>query len=193
MIVNGHALPTIEGIDDVCLVLRSTIAEKFGFEPRARNGLGRCQTKMSGASVRPGSRLLSELRWDGVRRLDTMLPVYFKAEDNPLNRAIGRKMMVAAVRRVMKPGCKFDYIVVMDTSEQGKKKSTAVEVLAGSDNFSDAGILDCDEKTDGIDSGRVDLRDRGVVGDGAGRREQGKDVCVKEGGSRETCVWAASN
>ncbi len=147
MIVNGHALPTIDGIDDLCLVLRSTIAERFGFEPGQEMVLHAVRRKCLEHRFDPVVNYLSGLRWDGVRRLDTMLPVYFKAEDNPLNRAIGRKMMVAAVRRVMKPGCKFDYIVVMDTSEQGKKKSTSVEVLAGSDNFSDAGILDCDEKT----------------------------------------------
>ena len=123
-----------------------------------------------------------------------MLPVYFKAEENPLNRAIGRKMMVAAVRRVMKPGCKFDYIVVMDTSEQGKKKSTAVEVLAGSDNFSDAGILDCDEKTrDGIDQG-VWIYEIGELS-GIGRADVNnvKMFASRKVDRRETCVWAASN
>jgi hypothetical protein len=146
MIVNDYAL-SLESIDDVCLVLRTAISGKFGFEPSQDLIMAAVRRKCLENRFDPVVDYLDGLKWDGVRRLDTILLIYFKAKDEPLNRAIGRKMMIAAVRRARKPGCKFDYIVVMDTSEQGKKKSTAIEVLAGSDNFSDAGILDCDEKT----------------------------------------------
>ena len=140
MIVNGHSLPTIEGIDDVCLVLRSSIASKFGFEPTQEMVFAAVRRRCLEHQFDPVVDYLSGVPWTTFDGSTRMLPVYFKAEDNPLNRAIGRKMMVAAVRRIMKPGCKFDYIVAMHMrAEQGKKKSTSVEVLAGSDNFSDAG------------------------------------------------------
>ena len=78
--------------------------------------------------------------YDGVKRLDRMAVDYFNCADTPLNRAIVRKTMIAAVRRVRHPGCKFDNISVME-SDEGWKKSTAWRVLAGDDNFSDASIL----------------------------------------------------
>jgi len=67
------------------------------------------------------------------------------AEDNLLNRAIGRKMLIAAVRRVRQPGCKFDNIVIFE-GPQESGKSTLVRVLAGEGNFSDAEILNSDKK-----------------------------------------------
>ena len=50
----------------------------------------------------------AEADYDGVERLDEMAVTYFNCEDTPLNRAILRKTMIAAVRRVRQPGCKFD-------------------------------------------------------------------------------------
>ena len=83
---------------------------------------------------------LDGLRWDGKKRIDSWLVQYCRAKDTPLNRAIGRKMLVAAVRRIRDPGCKFDYIVVLE-GKQGVGKSTMLRVLAGEENFSDSGIL----------------------------------------------------
>jgi predicted P-loop ATPase len=48
-----------------------------------------------------------------VARIGTWLIDYWGAEDTPLVRAIGRKMLVAAVRRARSPGCKFDFIPVL--------------------------------------------------------------------------------
>jgi predicted P-loop ATPase len=84
---------------------------------------------------------LDGLVWDCVPRIDRWLTTHLGAEDNPLNQAIGRKMLVAAVRRVREPGCKFDYIPVMDNSKQGKGKSTVIQILAGTENFSDQDLL----------------------------------------------------
>src|SRR5262249_25180585 len=62
----------------------------------------------------------------------------------PLNRAIGRKTLIAGVRRIRKPGCKKDEILVLEGPE-GTGKSTAGLVLAGGpENFSDADILTLD-------------------------------------------------
>ena len=42
--------------------------------------------------------------WDGVPRLDTLLIDLFGAEDSMYVRAVTRKTLVAAVRRVLQPG-----------------------------------------------------------------------------------------
>ena len=54
-------------------------------------------------------------------------------------------MMIAAVRRARRPGCKFDQILVLESPE-GWDKSTAWAVLAGEGNFSDASIIGKDAR-----------------------------------------------
>jgi predicted P-loop ATPase len=73
------------------------------------------------------------------------MTTYLGAEDTALNRAIGRLTLIAAVRRVRSPGCKFDQIPVWEGKE-GTNKSTAIAVLAGQENFSDQTILTSGDK-----------------------------------------------
>jgi hypothetical protein len=87
----------------------------------------------------------AEDEWDGIERLDKMAVTYFNCEDTPLNRAIVRKTMVAAVHRVRCPGCKFDTITVLE-SKEGWNKSMAWRILAGDENFSDMPILGHSER-----------------------------------------------
>src|SRR5262249_51834888 len=79
-------------------------------------------------------------------RLDDWLIKHCGATDTALNRAIGRKMLIAAVRRVRQPGCKFDYIVVLESEDQGVGKSSVLKILAGEENFSDAEIIGLDKR-----------------------------------------------
>ncbi|NOZ33197.1 MAG: hypothetical protein GXP01_09045, partial [Alphaproteobacteria bacterium] len=88
---------------------------------------------------------LKGLVWDGVDRLDIWLIDFMEAEDTPLNRAIAKIVLVAAVRRVREPGVKFDTIAVLE-SDQGTGKSTALRILAGDENLSDQDILTLDAK-----------------------------------------------
>ncbi len=80
---------------------------------------------------------LAGLTWDGTPRLDGWMTTYLQADDGDYTRAVGTLMLVAAVRRVRQPGCKFDEMVVLE-SEQGKAKSSALAVLAVKEDwFSD--------------------------------------------------------
>ncbi|MEW5952649.1 MAG: virulence-associated E family protein [Bacillota bacterium] len=74
--------------------------------------------------------------WDGIPRLEEVLIDYLGAEDSVYVRAVTRKTLVAAVARVMWPGCKFDYMLVL-VGKQGLGKSTMFTRLAG-DWFSDS-------------------------------------------------------
>jgi predicted P-loop ATPase len=58
---------------------------------------------------------------------------------------MGRVTLVAAVRRVRHPGCKFDNILTLEGAE-GTSKSTSVSALAGEVNFSDQTILTASDK-----------------------------------------------
>jgi Virulence-associated protein E len=90
---------------------------------------------------------LDGLVWDGETRLDRWLVTYAGAEDSEYVRAVGRLVLVAAVRRVRQPGCKFDEMMVIENPTQGTDKSTGLEVLAvDSDWFSDSLPLNADDK-----------------------------------------------
>ncbi len=86
--------------------------------------------------VHPIRDYLNGLRWDGVPRLDRLIIDYVGAEDNELNRAMTRKHFTAAVARVMNPGCKYDYCLIIAGAE-GIGKSTLFGVMGG-DWFSDS-------------------------------------------------------
>ena len=88
-------------------------------------------------TVHPVRDYLRGLAWDGKPRLDTWLATYLGAADTPLTRAFGRLWMVGAVRRVVEPGAKFDYALILE-GPQGRGKSSALAILGGawfSDNL----------------------------------------------------------
>jgi predicted P-loop ATPase len=60
----------------------------------------------------------------------------FGCEDNEYHRAVSAKTVIAAVRRVRQPGCKFDHMVVIE-GRQGIRKSTAIARLFGEKWFTD--------------------------------------------------------
>lgn len=75
-------------------------------------------------------------KWDGVKRLDTLLIDYFGADNTPYTRAVTRKALVAAVARAMTPGAKYDTMLVL-IGAQGIGKSTFLHRLGG-EWFSDS-------------------------------------------------------
>lgn len=80
---------------------------------------------------------LDSLKWDGVPRIDKWLTSAFQADKTDLNRAIGSKFLIAAVRRIRKPGTKFDHMPVLE-GPQGIGKSTAIKALFSAPWFSDS-------------------------------------------------------
>lgn len=83
----------------------------------------------------PVREYLESCAWDGVPRVDTLLVDYLGAEDNEYTRAVTRKTLTAAVARVFRPGCKFDYMLTI-RGHQGLGKSALIAKLGG-DWFSD--------------------------------------------------------
>ncbi len=74
---------------------------------------------------------LESLVWDATPRLDTWLARYMGAEASLYTAAVGRWFFLQMVARVMQPGCKADYTLVLEGPRQGEGKSTAGSILGG--------------------------------------------------------------
>ena len=84
--------------------------------------------------------------WDKVPRVDTLLMDYLGAGDTAEVRAVTRKTLCAAISRVLRPGYKFDSMLVLN-GPQGVGKSTLIAKLAG-EWFSDSlNLGDTKDKT----------------------------------------------
>jgi Virulence-associated protein E/RepB DNA-primase from phage plasmid len=83
----------------------------------------------------PVRKYLDELAWDGKDRLRTWLTSCLKAVDNDYTNEIGKMFLISLVARIYRPGCKVDYMMILE-GEQGLLKSSACRILAG-DYFSD--------------------------------------------------------
>lgn len=100
----------------------------------------------------PVREYLESCTWDGVPRVDTLLIDYLGAEDNAYTRAVTRKTLVAAVARIFRPGCKFDYMLTL-RGRQGIGKSAIIAKLGGpwfSDTFTTMQGKDAYEQVMGV-------------------------------------------
>lgn len=79
---------------------------------------------------------LNSLTWDGVERLDKLFIEYLGSPNTEYVRQATRKSFTAAVARVMSPGCKYDYMVVL-IGKQGIGKSHILSIM-GQQWFSDS-------------------------------------------------------
>ncbi len=79
---------------------------------------------------------LEATEWDGEARAERIFVDYLGAEDTPYTRQVTRKMLLAAVMRLYKPGCKFDEMLVR-IGPQGAGKSSLLAIL-GREWFSDS-------------------------------------------------------
>lgn len=95
-------------------------------------GAGIIADAWSEVSVRhafhPIKEYLDNLKWDGTERIETIMIDYLGADDNECVRAFTKKILVAAVTRIYRPGAKFDYCVVL-VGPQGVGKSYIIRLL----------------------------------------------------------------
>lgn len=93
----------------------------------------------------PVREWLQAQQWDNKHRVDGWLVYALGESPESLQRKphlleylrlVGRFWLLGMVRRVMEPGCKFDYMPVLEGAG-GLRKSTLVEVLASTEFYSD--------------------------------------------------------
>lgn len=101
----------------------------------------------------PVADYINALKWDGEKRIETLFINLLEADDTKLNREMTKKWMIAAIKRTLNPGCKFDNMLILQGG-QGIGKSTICERLARGyfstisvDEFGDKDLIDKMNKT----------------------------------------------
>jgi hypothetical protein len=85
---------------------------------------------MRGNQVSPPAEWIAGLVWDEKPRLDSWLSKVYGAPEDAYHSAVASNWMKGLVKRVLQPGCKFDYVLVLE-GRQGMKKSMSLAVLGG--------------------------------------------------------------
>jgi putative DNA primase/helicase len=101
-----------------------------GFVPGASMVAEAANEAAHTARFHPVLDWLRTLRHDGQARVDHWLADYFGVPDSEYVRHVARYYLVGMCARVLRPGCKFDYCLVLE-GPQGRLKSSALRVLGG--------------------------------------------------------------
>lgn len=72
---------------------------------------------------------LNDCSWDGKERISRLFIDLLEADDTELNKRLTEKWFLAAIKRIVKPGCKFDNMIILQGG-QGIGKSTICEKIA---------------------------------------------------------------
>jgi hypothetical protein len=97
---------------------------------------GAVSTLMHERAYHPVRDWLSTLVWDRVPRLETWLSRYAGTRQDAYHAHIGRWFLMMMCRRIAEPGCRADYMLVLE-GPQGQEKSTFLRMLTGAAWFSD--------------------------------------------------------
>lgn len=136
----------IEDADDAQLRLYLEKAYNITHKGYVTDGLTVC---VYSNKYHPVRNYLDALEWDGKERLDNFFIDVFGAADTDYVKAVTRKALVAAVKRIYQPGCKFDYVTVI-VGPEGIGKTTTLGLLGG-DWFSNSVVkLDDQRALEGI-------------------------------------------
>jgi len=106
------------------------IARTYGFTPASVMVLECVETLAKANAWHPVRTWLRGLKWDGEKRLAGWLTKYLGAPLTPYSARVAAWWIMGAVKRVMQPGVKFDYCLVL-CGPQGKGKSTAFSIIGG--------------------------------------------------------------
>ena len=101
----------------------------LGFDPSNTKLTTAINNVFDNNKYNPTVDYINSLEWDGKKRIETLFIDWLGAADTKLNREMTRKWMIAAIKRVLEPGCKFDNMIVLK-GPQGCGKSLICERLS---------------------------------------------------------------
>ncbi len=139
----------VHRLTDTDITHTSAELEKYGISCEPSKAVKAIAVVAEKQAFHPARDYFDSLIWDGEERLHRWLAYYMGAEgDEPDYLAfIGTKWLIAAVKRVYEPGCKFDHVLVME-GKQGRGKSTALEYMATFGDIEEAYFTDNIKITD---------------------------------------------
>ncbi len=88
---------------------------------------------------------LLSLKWDGTERIRHALPHFLGADEDDYQYECLKLFMTGALYRVMHPGCKFEYLMIL-VGGQGLGKSTFFRYLCHEDSWFSDGITRLDDE-----------------------------------------------
>jgi hypothetical protein len=146
--VNGITLPShvwqpkpgslVEGKDE--MYVSSVISNKYGSPPAVTTDVMSAIEVVSRANeIDAIKTYLHSLEWDRTHRLEFWLKRALGVKDTEYASIIGKKWLIGAVARALEPGCKMDYMIVLE-GHQGTGKSTVGAILA-QDYFKDGPLI----------------------------------------------------
>jgi predicted P-loop ATPase len=106
------------------------LSKHEGFAPASRMVAEAVEVVARHNTFHPVLDYLRSLKWDGVARVDHWMTDHLNVEDSQYTRLVSRWFLVGMCNRVINPGCKFDYCLVLE-GKQGRMKSSALRALAG--------------------------------------------------------------
>ena len=116
--------------DDTVSMLRRRMQKEFKFCPTREALHEGFRNLCLDNAFHPVRDFLLSLEWDEQLRLPTYAQSYFDADGDPLVNAAARLIPYGMVGRILHPGVKFDYAVVLQ-GPQGCGKSSSLRILAG--------------------------------------------------------------
>lgn len=115
-------------IDD--MLVMKWLAQQYNLRVKASSVIEAVSVVAHDHAFHPVRNYLNALEWDRVPRLDAWLTDIMGVVPTEYSSKVGKRWLVSAVGRVMKPGCKADSVMILEGA-QGAGKSTAMSVLGG--------------------------------------------------------------
>ena len=115
-------------IDDIRVM--KWLAQQYNLRVKASSVIEAVSVVAHDNSFHPVRNYLNNLEWDRVPRLETWLHTVMGVTQSGYSAKVGKRWMISAVARVMRPGCKADSVMILEGG-QGEGKSTAMSILGG--------------------------------------------------------------
>ncbi|WP_321836346.1 VapE domain-containing protein [Pseudomonas kulmbachensis] len=115
-------------IDDIRVM--KWLAQQYNLRVKASSVIEAVSVVAHDNSFHPVRNYLNKLEWDRVPRLDTWLTTVMGVAQSGYSAKVGKRWMISAIARVMRPGCKADSVMILEGG-QGEGKSTAMSILGG--------------------------------------------------------------
>ena len=145
-VYKGNAYSDTELVNILIPLLQSP-HKGLGLEKFRRSSISSgLEVLLEERKVDPHLEYLKTLVWDGVPRIEKFFQEYCHVEDNAYHRKVSKNFWVALAARGLRPGCKFDTVVILEGAE-GIRKSSLVEAIGGEYTFAPA-RKDAFENTD---------------------------------------------